>query len=593
MESINRDENNACRHQSKKSLQVASNNVVTWDAKKRFSSSSSSSSSSKSLSNKGDSKEKSGVFGKVHKDASKSNLIATESKETNFEYDDHEWDIRGIGDLITDLDADIEKSSFVNTHHTSHENKDTSSTEKTETIVGEKAQNLQQTSQIVTMSSTSSGSGNNKAMKLSVDHQATLEKGLKMKIKRTKPGTKTSEAKHVIVKSEQNGFPSERDDSNIVDNKKQGSGHLVQQLPTTAPAPVIASKRNSSHRRDKVKDKAAQRELHEQQQQQQQQQQNTDSGGCGCSHDGDDYSCGNLACPRNKTASDTAKMLNIQADVTMTSADAPTGGTTAGGGSTGEGKHFGMDKIASNHAAGGSAKKEAQQSIIPMKTDTVDGDGKLHTASGGGGNILSLHASSSAGTQEHDDTLKSPPLKKLKCDQKVLHDMSVGTSVGTITEPDCLGPCEPGTSVTLEGIVWHETEGGVLVVNVTWRGKTYVGTLLDCTQHDWAPPRFCDSPIEDLDMRTPKARAKRGRSAANTSHNDLSNFTETRSSVHSKLRNCGAKGRGGQRLSTTTSTNSSPVSTVSTASASISSTQPHQHHAVLVDQVLVVVVVVL
>jgi len=39
-------------------------------------------------------------------------------------------------------------------------------------------------------------------------------------------------------------------------------------------------------------------------------------------------------------------------------------------------------------------------------------------------------------------------------------DVCVGTSVGTITEPDCLGPCEPGTSVTLEGIVWNETEGG-------------------------------------------------------------------------------------------------------------------------------------
>lgn len=38
-------------------------------------------------------------------------------------------------------------------------------------------------------------------------------------------------------------------------------------------------------------------------------------------------------------------------------------------------------------------------------------------------------------------------------------DVCVGTSVGTITEPDCLGPCEPGTSVTLEGIVWHETGG--------------------------------------------------------------------------------------------------------------------------------------
>ncbi|KAI5642916.1 hypothetical protein NE865_04955 [Phthorimaea operculella] len=119
-------------------------------------------------------------------------------------------------------------------------------------------------------------------------------------------------------------------------------------------------------------------------------------------------------------------------------------------------------------------------------------------------------------------------------------EVCVGTSVGTITEPDCLGPCEPGTSVTLEGIVWHETEGGVLVVNVTWRGKTYVGTLLDCTRHDWAPPRFCDSPTEELDARTPKGRAKRGRGAAPT---DMTNFTETRSSVHSKLRNGGAKGR--------------------------------------------------
>ncbi|KAH0539675.1 hypothetical protein KQX54_007131 [Cotesia glomerata] len=126
-----------------------------------------------------------------------------------------------------------------------------------------------------------------------------------------------------------------------------------------------------------------------------------------------------------------------------------------------------------------------------------------------------------------------------------MSDVCVGTSVGTITEPECLGPCEPGTSVTLEGIVWHETEGGVLVVNVTWRGKTYVGTLLDCTRHDWAPPRFCDSPTSDLDARTPKGRGKRGRAAANaTPGNDLSNFTETRSSVHSKLRN-GGKGRRG------------------------------------------------
>lgn len=32
-------------------------------------------------------------------------------KETNFEYDDNEWDVDGIGDLLIDLDADIAKSS--------------------------------------------------------------------------------------------------------------------------------------------------------------------------------------------------------------------------------------------------------------------------------------------------------------------------------------------------------------------------------------------------------------------------------------------------------------------------------------------------
>lgn len=38
---------------------------------------------------------------------------------------------------------------------------------------------------------------------------------------------------------------------------------------------------------------------------------------------------------------------------------------------------------------------------------------------------------------------------------------------------------------------------------MTWRGKTYVGTLLDCTKHDWASPRFCDSPSSsDLESKS-------------------------------------------------------------------------------------------
>ncbi|KAL4228171.1 hypothetical protein ACF0H5_013605 [Mactra antiquata] len=137
------------------------------------------------------------------------------------------------------------------------------------------------------------------------------------------------------------------------------------------------------------------------------------------------------------------------------------------------------------------------------------------------------------------------------------HDASTDThDVAVVTDPDCLGPCEPGTQVTLEGIVWHESENGVLVVNVTWRGKTYVGTLLDATRHDWAPPRFnCDSPTE-FESRTPgKGRGKR-RGAANTPINDTrtlrkgrrgssaQTFTAPPSPAKSDASNSGVKRKG-------------------------------------------------
>ncbi|XP_034086177.1 zinc finger protein 608 isoform X2 [Gymnodraco acuticeps] len=88
-----------------------------------------------------------------------------------------------------------------------------------------------------------------------------------------------------------------------------------------------------------------------------------------------------------------------------------------------------------------------------------------------------------------------------------------GVSGAVEGDSDCLGPCLPGTSVNLEGIVWHETDEGVLVVNVTWRKRTYVGTLLDCTKHDWAPPRFCESPSSDPELPGGRGRGKRMRMA--------------------------------------------------------------------------------
>jgi hypothetical protein len=45
--------------------------------------------------------------------------------------------------------------------------------------------------------------------------------------------------------------------------------------------------------------------------------------------------------------------------------------------------------------------------------------------------------------------------------------VGTGTDVSTLTEPEMLGPCEPGTAVNLEGIVWHETDTGELLSRVS------------------------------------------------------------------------------------------------------------------------------
>ncbi|XP_054864955.1 zinc finger protein 609a isoform X1 [Amphiprion ocellaris] len=143
------------------------------------------------------------------------------------------------------------------------------------------------------------------------------------------------------------------------------------------------------------------------------------------------------------------------------------------------------------------------------------------------------------------------------CEQIMVRTRSVAVNTADAalaTEPECLGPCEPGTSVNLEGIVWQETEDGMLVVNVTWRNKTYVGTLLDCTRHDWAPPRFCDSPTSDVEMRSGRGRGKRMRPSSNTTLNDNSNSSDNKgnsSSSCSKTRGSATNSKGRRGSQTT------------------------------------------
>lgn len=109
--------------------------------------------------------------------------------------------------------------------------------------------------------------------KMAVEHSATVDKGLKMKIKRTKPGTKTSEAKHEIVKSnEQNGSIETTNTlnssgptttQNVGEKQPQTGGkHSQNQQPASVSNQLqtthnqnSAKRGSSGHRRDKTKDK--------------------------------------------------------------------------------------------------------------------------------------------------------------------------------------------------------------------------------------------------------------------------------------------------------------------------------------------------
>jgi len=104
-------------------------------------------------------------------------------------------------------------------------------------------------------------------------------------------------------------------------------------------------------------------------------------------------------------------------------------------------------------------------------------------------------------TQDQGDTTNDKETKQSK---------TTTVDVGTLTEPECLAPCDAGTEVHLSGIIWHESESGMLVVNVTWRNRSYVGTLLDASRHDWAPPRLAEGE-QDSRRKPTDTRNKRNK----------------------------------------------------------------------------------
>lgn len=102
-------------------------------------------------------------------------------------------------------------------------------------------------------------------------------------------------------------------------------------------------------------------------------------------------------------------------------------------------------------------------------------------------------------------------------------------SVGVLTETQDLGECaEPGSSILLEGVVWNETNKGVLILNVKWRGKTYVGSLIDTAKSSWASPRFKDFPKGQLKSSSSSANLLNG-------NNGFGSKKKTRKTKHGNI----------------------------------------------------------
>lgn len=146
--------------------------------------------------------------------------VTAAKAETNFEYDDNEWDI-GIGDLIIDLDADIEKTKERSGGSGSSSGSMASATGQVPPSKG----------------------------KLAIEHSATVDKGLKMKIKRTKPGGKASEAKHEIVKS------GEQQNGTSVSASGEKHTNSAGSANANANANSGVKRGSSGHRRDKTREK--------------------------------------------------------------------------------------------------------------------------------------------------------------------------------------------------------------------------------------------------------------------------------------------------------------------------------------------------
>lgn len=102
--------------------------------------------------------------------------------------------------------------------------------------------------------------------------------------------------------------------------------------------------------------------------------------------------------------------------------------------------------------------------------------------------------SSSSGATCNLDTTPTLDLKFAPLSPTKSTTVQTFADKSTAIEPELLGTCKRGTPILLEGIVWNETSKGVLVLNVNWKGRTFIGALMDSSRTgDWSAPRFNQS----------------------------------------------------------------------------------------------------
>ena len=230
------------------------------------------------------------------------------SAATNFDDDYNEWEL-GIGDLIIDLDADIEKTNERNgissqQHHNTHHSQQngtavpspssvvndspTSATtfnflgsqtpcnnsnlaaamsnSKTPRLSGNSGVSAGATSSTGTGVTTTGSSNSGASVQGSgtFEHQATVDKGLKMKIKRKTVGSKYSEAKHEIVQSDTKSSGASSHQHSENSNSNNNSNNCASNSSSNSPANCSeapkskhsSSKgRTSSHREKKEKNR--------------------------------------------------------------------------------------------------------------------------------------------------------------------------------------------------------------------------------------------------------------------------------------------------------------------------------------------------